>query len=74
MASKCVKKLNEAIASTMTCGNTPRTKSSTSGKPASRNTNPTNAAVMNAITWLRVAADRHMPMARKPPAMRKLPM
>src|ERR1700688_2167128 len=50
IASKCVKKLNDAMASTMACGKTPRTNSSTRGNPASRNTNPTKAAVMNATT------------------------
>ncbi len=28
---------------------------------------------MNAMTWLRVSADMHEPMARKPPAISRLP-
>ena len=65
---------SEAIASTSACGAQPRKKSSTSGKPGQqeqRNRRPT--VRMKAMTWLRVTAERHAPIARKPPAISRLP-
>ena len=60
--------------STTSCGAQPENRSSTSGNPASRKPKQTTTVRMNAITWLRVNADRQEPMARKPPAISRLPM
>src|SRR6266513_2283946 len=73
MDSKWVRNESEAIASTSTCGAQLRNTSSTRGKPASRNTKQPATPRMNATTWLRVSADMHEPMARKPPASSRLP-
>jgi hypothetical protein len=67
--AKWVRKLSPATASTTPCGAIARNASSTSGKPASSSRKHTTTVRMNATTWLRVAADRHEPMARNAPAM-----
>ena len=74
MDSKWLRNDSDAIASTSHCGVQLRNTSSTSGNPASRNRKHTTTARMKAITWLRVSADMHEPMARNPPASNRLPM
>ncbi len=69
-----MRKLSDAMPSTMIWGAQPENKSSTSGKPDSRKPKHTTAVMTKAITWLRVNADRQEPIARNPPAIRKLPM
>ncbi|MNC95845.1 hypothetical protein D3C83_130610 [compost metagenome] len=61
------------MASTSACGAQAWKKSSTSGKPLRMNRKHTATLITNAITWLRVSAEMQAPMARKPPAIRKLP-
>ena len=51
-----------------------RTQRAPARNPDSRNTKQTTAVRMKAITWLRVAAEMQEPIARKPPAISKLPM
>src|SRR5690606_8644556 len=71
---KCVRNDSEAIASTIACGAQPLKRLSTRGNPESRKPKQMTTVKMNAITWLRVAAEGHAPIASSPPAIRKLPM
>ncbi|MCY1451068.1 hypothetical protein D9M71_679160 [compost metagenome] len=64
IASKRVRKLSEATASTSACGAQPLKASSTSGKPLATNRKHTQTVRMKAITWFLASADRHEPMAR----------
>ena len=61
--------------STSHCGAQRWNQSVTSGIAGDEQTGSTPAtARMNAMTWLRVSADMNEPMARYPPAIKKLPM
>ncbi len=59
--------------STSTAGAQLRNASSTRSYPASRSRKQATTVVTNATTWLRVAADMQLPIARKQPARPRLP-
>ena len=73
IASKCVKKLNDAMASVTTSGAQALKKSCTVSNPDSRNRKHITMLTTNAMTWFFVSAETNEPIARKPPAIRKLP-
>ena len=73
ISEKWDRKLSPATASTSTWGAHPVNRSSTIGRPLSRKTKQATTARMKAITWLRVRADMHEPMASMPPAISQLP-
>ncbi|MNT78516.1 hypothetical protein D3C72_2177580 [compost metagenome] len=74
MASKRVRKLSEATASSSHCGAQALKASSTSGKPLTMNRKHTLTARMKAITWFFASADMQEPIARNAPASSQLPM
>ena len=73
MAWKWVRKLKERTASTTIAGASAPTNSSTSGKPLSTKPRQTTPLTTKAMTWLRVRAEMHEPMARNAPAISRLP-
>ena len=73
-AVKWVRKLSEAIVSTSRSGAQSRKKLSTSSRPAMVNRKHTVALMMKAMTWFLVNAEMHDPIARKAPAMNRLPI
>src|SRR5215468_2308151 len=72
IALKCVRKLNPATVPSTASGAQPLMKPKTIGEPLTVNTKHTAAVTTKAITWFLVSAERHAPIARKAPAIRKL--
>ena len=74
MLSKCDRKLSDDDGRDQERA-APRRGStlSTSSSPLMTSRKQTVAATMKAITWFLVSAEMHEPMARKAPAIRKLP-
>src|SRR3546814_19093015 len=71
IALKWVRKLNDAMVSTISGGAQPWKKLSTIGAPATVNTKQTSTLITKAMTWFLVMALRQEPTARSPPALRR---
>src|SRR5579885_1059077 len=73
MDSKWAMKLKELITSTTACGAQPLKKPSTMRVPLKMNQKQITTDTTNAMTWFLVVAEMQEPMARKPPAISRLP-
>lgn len=71
--SKCERKLNELMTSTIACGAHVLNISKTIGNPLRLNAKQMTKLMTKATTWFFVSAEMHDPIARQAPASNKLP-